>query len=91
MLILTIYLKFKWINYEAENSSILIMKHAFNILEDLEKNHQILWNKQELTITGEKIYKIIFSAHHRGLKIDVPQFLRFLSHYGCKNSTIFYS
>ena len=26
--IFTIYLKFKWINYEAEFSSILIMKHA---------------------------------------------------------------
>ena len=78
-------------NYVYHNTTYLNIEDILNILEDLEKNNQILWNKQELTITGEKIYKIIFSAQHRGLKIDVPQFLRFLSHYGCKNSAIFYS
>ena len=33
----TIYLKFKWINYEAEFSSILIMKHTFNIFKIYQK------------------------------------------------------
>ena len=36
MPIFTIYLKFKWINYEAEFSSIFIMKHALYIYNDIE-------------------------------------------------------
>ena len=72
MLIFTIYLNFKWINYEAEFSSIFIMKHAYYIYnQDIEMFELVLSKKDlEVIFLHKKLEKDIFNKNNK-LKVKI--------------------